>query len=431
MLADQLLAREAEGRPFRVGVIGAGTFGTQIVAQMGRMRGLRVAAVADLNAERAARALRLGGTSDAEIAAAVTTSADDLVNRELDVVIEATGHAEAGALHADAAIAAGKPVVMVTVEADVLVGHRLRQLAAEAGVLYSMAYGDEPALAAELVDWARTLGFAVVAAGKGTRFTPAFRHATPDDVPRLYGFTGGGDYNLRVFNSFLDGTKHAIEMAALANATGLGVDVRGMHFPTLDLREMPDRLAPVGRGGILGRAGVVEAVSVIHPDGRFVERGLRGGVYAVFDAPTEYVRDSLAGYGEIIGMVHGATSRQAMIYRPQHFVGHEVPIGVARLLVRGETCGGPVHRAAEVVAAAKMRLAPGTELDGEGGYTVYGLLEDAAAARRENLLPIGLTAGAVVTREVPADGLLTWADVEPRESFALALRRAQDARGPA
>ena len=425
MLAEQLQVRESQGRPFRVGVIGAGTFGTQIIAQMGHMRGLRVAAVADLDAGRISRALQLGGGREpGEVM--VTTSAEELVRADVDVVIEATGHAEVGALHAHAAIGAGKHVVMVTVEADVLVGYRLRQLAAQAGVHYSMAYGDEPALAAELVDWARTLGFQVIAAGKGTRFTPAFRHATPDDVPRLYGFTGKG-YNAQVFNSFLDGTKHAIEMAALANATGLGVDVRGMHFATLDLREMPERLAPVDRGGFLRRAGVVEAVSVFHADGRFVERGLRGGVYAVIDAPSEYVRESLAGYGEIIGMIHGPTSRQAMIYRPQHFVGHEVPIGVARLLLRGETCGAPLYRSADVVAVAKKRLAAGERLDGEGGYMVYGLLEDAAVARRENLVPIGLTAGAVVRRKLSIDEPLTWDAVEPRDSFALRLRREQDA----
>jgi predicted homoserine dehydrogenase-like protein len=230
-----------------------------------------------------------------------------------------------------------------------------------------------------------------------------------------------------MFGSFLDGTKHAIEMAALANATGLGVDRRGMHFPAVDLREIPDLLATKERGGILDRDGVVEAVSAMRPDNTYVERHLRGGMYCVFDAPDPYYIDSLAGYGVIVGMIIGQRSRQAMIYRPQHFIGHEVPIGVARLALDGVTCGQPRYRAADVVAAAKKALRPGDVLDGEGGYAVYGLIEDAAVARRDELVPIGLTQGATVLREIPQDRLLTWDDVAPRESFALDLRREQDA----
>ena len=437
MLSERLQEMEQAGCPIRVGLIGAGTFGTQIIAQMCRMKGMRVSAIAELKPERAVQALGLGGVAGERIVAAenaeainwaieqdrpaVTASVEALVAADVQVFIEATGDAEAGARHGFEAIAHKKHVVMVTVEADVLVGYLLNQKAQAAGVGYSLAYGDEPALAAELVDWTRALGFRVLAAGKGTRFTEAFRTATPDDVPRLYGFTGK-DYNAQVFCSFLDGTKHTIEMAALSNATGLAPDVRGMHFPTCDLREIPDVLCERERGGILSGPGAVEVVSVIHPDGSFVERGLRGGLYAVF-AADGYAIESLASYGEIIGKKSG----RAMIYRPQHFVGHEVPIGVARLLLFGAASGRPLWRASEVVAAAKRPLKAGTVLDGEGGYTVYGLLERAEVARDERLVPVGLTRGAEVLRAIPQGGLITYDDVRLPETFALSLRREQDA----
>jgi predicted homoserine dehydrogenase-like protein len=442
MLNEKLRDLERAGQPIRIGIIGAGTFGTQIIAQTCRIPGMRVSAIADLKPERSRRALSLGGVDGDHVVSAktaadidraieagrpaVTASADELAASNVQVVVEATGDAEVGARHAFEAIAHRKHIVMVTVEADVLVGYLLNKKAEEAGVCYSLAYGDEPALAHELVDWARTLGFSVVAAGKGTRFAEAFRKSTPDDVPRLYGFTGA-DYNAQVFCSFLDGTKHTIEMAALSNSTGLVPDVRGMHFPTCDLREIPDVLCEKERGGILNAPGAVEAVSVIHPDGSFVERGLRGGLYAVFASADTYAIESLASYGEIIGMMIGKRSGRAMIYRPQHFVGHEVPLGIARLMVSGASSGRPNWRASEVIAAAKRPLAPGTVLDGEGGYAVYGLLERADVARAEKLVPVGLTRGAEVLQDIPEGGLITYDNVSLPETFALGLRREQDA----
>ena len=441
MLYSKLLDREHAGQPIRVGIIGAGTFGTQIIAQTCRMQGMRISAIADLQPDRAIAALERGGidrtvvrqantASDINNAIeanrpAVTTHVAELLNSQVDVVIEATGNPEAGAKHAYDAIEARKHLVMVTVEADVVVGHLLKERADAAGVMYSLAYGDEPALAVELCDWARSLGFRVIAAGKGTRFIPEFRKANPDDVPRLYGFSGK-DYNAQVFCSFLDGTKHAIEMAALANATGLSVDVRGMHFAALDLREIPDVLCHTRHGGILETEGVVEAVSAMRPDQSYVERSIRGGVYAVVEAPDRFAADSLAAYGEIIGMLVGKRSRHLVIYRPQHFVGHEVPIGVARMMIYGETVGFPLGHSCDVVAVAKKPLLPGTRLDGEGGYCVAGVLERADIAQRDQLIPIGLTGGAEVIREVRDGDALTYNDVCLTDSFIGKLRRIQD-----
>ena len=441
MLYDRLENLQADDQPIQVGIIGAGTFGTQIITRICQMQGMRIAASADLIMERGAAALQTGGVPQDAITVcdtpasindamrqrqfAVTDDPAAIIGSDVDVVVEATGNAEAGAQHGFDAIAASKHLVMVTIEADVVVGATLRQLADQAGTIYSLAYGDEPALAIELYEWARTLGFRVIAAGKGTRFIPEFRKATPDDVPRLYGFTGE-DYNAHVFCSFLDGTKHAIESVTLSNATGLAVDVRGLHFPAIDLREMPDRLALQSKEGILQREGVVEAVSSMRPDETLVERNVRGGVFAVIDAPDPQAIESMASYGEIIGMMIGKTSGQAMIYRPQHFVGHEMPLGIARMMLSGETIGAPIGQISAVVAAVKKPLAPGTILDGEGGFTVCGLAERAEIARQQKLVPIGLTQGAEVLAAIPDGGLITYDNVRLKPSLALDLKREQD-----
>lgn len=442
MLFERLTERERAGTPVRIGLIGVGTFGSQIAGQLRHVPGMRLAAVADLRVDAAAAALVTGtdaaggpplrARSADQVADAVdagtpvaTADADALIASPVDIVVEATGQVEASVRHAYRSILAGKHVAMVTVEADVLVGRHLRTLAKAAGVIYSLAYGDEPALAAELCDWARTLGFRLVAAGKGTRFTRSFRKLNPDDVPRVYGFTGA-DYNAQMFGSFLDGTKHAIEMVALANVTGLQPDVRGLHFPTADLRDIPDVLASKDRGGILDGEGVVEAVSAIHPDDTFVERSIRGGLFAVIDGPTPQINRSLASYGDITGMVIGKRSGYAMIYRPQHFVGHEMPIGLARMAVLGDDAGAPTRRAAEVVAAAKRPLRAGETLDGEGGYTVYGLAERRAAARAGRQVPMALTHGAAASADIAEDEPITFDNVAVPPSLSLSLWQVQE-----
>jgi predicted homoserine dehydrogenase-like protein len=442
MLFHRLRELDERGDTIQVGLIAAGTFGTQIVTQMSHAAGMRIAAIAELDPEKALRAYALAGTArdqvekaetpddiNAAIASgrpAVIGSARALMESDVEVVIEATGNVEVGAGHARYAIAQGKHVVMVTVEADVVVGLQLRKLADEAGVIYSAAYGDEPSLAFELWDWASALGFRVVAAGKGTRFKTSFRKANPDDVPRMYGFTGK-DYNAQMFGSFLDGTKHAIEMACLANMSGLVPDVRGMHFPSADLREIPDRLSHKDKGGILEQEGVVEAVSSIDENEVAVERSIRGGLYCVVDGQVPYIMESLGSYGEIIGQIIGQRSGYSMIYRPQHWCGHEMPLTVARIILDNQASGTPIGQHGEVVCAAKKSLPAGTVLDGEGGYCVYGLLEKAAVAREENLLPVGLSQGALLTRDIREDGLVRYDDVEIPESAAYELRQLQDA----
>jgi predicted homoserine dehydrogenase-like protein len=195
-----------------------------------------------------------------------------------------------------------------------------------------------------------------------------------------------------------------------------------MHFPAVDVRELPNVLCHERQGGILHSEGVVEAISAMRSDESWVEKHLRGGVFAVLETPDDQAAESLATYGEIIGMVIGRQSRYVVIYRPQHFVGHEVPIGIARMLLFNEPVAAPIGHTCEVIAAAKKRLNAGTKLDGEGGYCVYGLVERAEVARQDQLVPIGLTGGAEVLREIPEDGLITFDNVRVRESFALQIR---------
>jgi predicted homoserine dehydrogenase-like protein len=317
---------------------------------------------------------------------------------------------EVAVRHAIDAFHQGKHVVMVSVEADVLVGSVLRRAADQAGLVYSAAYGDQPALIEELVAWASVLGFDVVAAGKGTKYLPAYRKGTPDDIWERSGTPADQreGLNPQMYNSFYDGTKSAIEMAAVANMTGLRPDVRGMHFPPAGIEQLPEVLKPAEDGGVLHHSGVVEVVSSLHRDGRPVSNDLRWGVYVVITSPLPYLRRCFAEYG----MPVDRSGAYAAMYRPYHLVGMELPISVARAVLDHGATGTPRPvPVASVACAAKRPLAAGEVLDGEGGYTVYGIIDDAAAAGRERLLPMGLCRGAKIVRPVAEDDLVRLDDV--------------------
>ena len=435
-----LKEREAAGRPVRVGLIGAGKFGTMFLAQARFMAGLRMVGVADLSVERAREAcLRAGWPAErladaatpgaiADVArggrTALTESGEALIASELDVVVEATGSPEAAIRHALAVIAAGRHLVMVTVEADVLVGLALKRRADRAGVVYSLAYGDQPALICELVDWARACGFEVIAAGKGTRYLPEYHASTPETVFDHYGFTreqvARGEFNARMYNSFLDSTKSAIEMAAVANATGLLPPPGGLAFPPVGVDDLAEVLKPEADGGRLTEPGVVEVASSLHRDGRRVGGDLRWGVYVTFRAPTEYVGRCFREYG----LRTDRSGRYAALYRPYHLVGLELGVSVASAALRKEPTGAPQAFVADVVACAKRDLEPGEVLDGEGGYTVYGRLVRAAESLERRYLPVGLAHGVRLTRRVKQDEIVPAEAVSlPERSAALELRR--------
>ncbi|MCW8308504.1 SAF domain-containing protein [Acidiphilium sp. PA] len=420
-----LAARADAGRPVRVTLIGAGKFGAMFLAQVPHTRGLEVACIADLAPDRARRTCAGVGWGEELIAATVFT--DDapaaIARPDIDLVIEATGSPAHGIQHARAAIRAGRAIVMVNVEADALAGPLLAAEARAAGVVYSLAYGDQPALTAELVDWARACGFTVVAAGKGTKYLPLYHGVTPDTVWQHYGLqpeaARAAGMNPQMFNSFLDGTKSAIEMAAIANATGLDVPEGGLGFPPCGVDDLPHVLRPRAAGGMLERAGMVEVVSSLERDGRPVFRDLRWGVYVVLEAPNDYAAACFAQYG----LKTDSTGRYAAMYKPFHLIGLELNVSVLSAVLRQEPTGAPDAFRGDVTATAKRDLRAGEVLDGEGGYTVWGRLMPAQASLACGALPIGLAHHARLRRDIRAGETVLWSDVD----FAHADSIMQDA----
>jgi predicted homoserine dehydrogenase-like protein len=443
-LHRMLQERSVAGKPLRVALIGAGKFGAMYLAQAKHTPGIHVVGIADLAPDRAKASLartgwsaeRCGARSLAEAGRAGTTCVTDdalamITAPEVEIVIDATGSPAAGIRHALACCANGKHVVMVNVEADALAGPLLAQRAREAGVVYSLAYGDQPALICEMVDWARAAGFEVVAAGKGTKYLPEYHASTPATVWPYYGFTpemvASGDFNAQMFNSFLDGTKSAIEMAAVANATGLSPAPGGLEFPPCGVDDLARVLRPRDAGGHLHHVGQVEVISSLEHDGRPVFRDLRWGVYVTFragDATGEdYVRRCFREYG----FSTDPSGRYSAMYKPYHAIGLELGISVASAGLRREPTGQPVAWRGDVVATAKRDLAAGETLDGEGGYTVYGKLMPAADSLALGGLPLGLAHGVTLKRAIGANAPVRWEDVQyDADADAVKFRREME-----
>jgi predicted homoserine dehydrogenase-like protein len=433
-----LLARRAgESGPVRVGVVGAGKFASMFLTQAVNQDWLHVVGVADLRVDRAREALARTGWPAERYAAAgfeealrtggthVTDSAEDLIACSgIEVIVEITGDPIAGAWHALRAIDEGRHVIMVNVEADCMVGPVLAARARSAGVVYAMAYGDQPALICELVDWCRTVGFDVVAAGKGTKYLPEYHASTSDTVWDHFGYSeeqiAAGGFNPQMFNSFLDGTKSAIEMAAVANGTGLEPQDEGLLFPPAGVDDLPSVLCAVGDGGVLTRTGTVEVCSSLERNGTPVERDLRWGVYVTFEARTEYAVRCFDEYG----VQTDGSGRVGSLYRPYHLIGLELAVSIASAIVRGEPTGAPLGFRGDVMAVTKRALRAGETLDGEGGYMVYGRLAPAGVSLAQRALPIGLAHGFRLVSDVPAGAVVRWDDVEIDESVpAVRLRR--------
>ena len=435
-----LAQREARHQPLRVALIGAGKFGSMFLSQVRRMPGVHLAAIADLAPQRARESLaRVGWPAEQYAAASLADAAknrttfitDDalaiIASDAVEIVIDATGNPAAGICHVLACCEHGKHVVMVNVEADALAGPLLARRAREAGIVYSLAYGDQPALICEMVDWARTAGFEVVAAGKGTKYLPLYHESTPDTVWGHYGFTpetvAQGDFNPQMFNSFLDGTKSAIEMAAVANATGLTPAPEGLAFPPCGADDLPRVLRPRAAGGQLHHRGQVEVISSLERDGRPVFRDLRWGVYAVFAAESDYVRRCFKEYG----LLTDDTGNYSAMYKPYHLIGLELGVSIAAIGLRREATGYPAGFRGDVVAVAKRDLRAGDALDGEGGHTVWGKLMPARDSLACRGLPLGLSHGVKLVRPVAKGGIVTWNDAAAIDSDAARVRREMEA----
>jgi predicted homoserine dehydrogenase-like protein len=413
----------------RVVLVGAGKFGSMYLSQARRTPGIHVRAICDLAPDRARASLERTGWGAEDLARTLITddTAAQIAHPDTDVVIDATGNPAVGIRNVLACCEHRKHIVMVNVEADALAGPLLAQRAKEAGIVYSLAYGDQPALICELVDWARAAGFEVIAAGKGTKYLPAYHASTPKTVWGHYGFSeervAKGDFNAQMFNSFLDGTKSAIEMAAVANATGLTPARDGLAFPPCGVDDLPRILRPRATGGSLEHAGQVEVVSSLERDGRPVFRDLRWGVYVTFAAGHEYVRRCFDEYG----IVTDPTGEYAAMYRPSHLIGLELGISVASAALRGEATGAATGWRGDAVATAKRTLRAGEILDGEGGFTVWGKLMSAADSKAKRALPIGLAHRVVLKRDIAEGATLSWDDVDyDAKSEAVKVRREME-----
>ncbi len=439
-LYSKLQQRAADKRPVRIGLIGAGKFGSMYLAQVPRTPGVHLVGIADLSPDGArANLARVGWKAerasaeslDSAIQSGATHIGEDwraLVRHPaIDIVVECTGSPLAAVDHCLEAFAQGKHVVNVTVEADALCGPLLARRAAAAGVVYSLAFGDQPALICDLVDWARTCGFPVVAAGRGHKWLPHFSQSTPDTVWGNYGLTpeqaARGGLNPKMFNSFLDGSKPSIESTAVANATGLTVPSNGLLYPPASVEDIPFVTRPISEGGVLERKGMVEVISSLEANGRKIPYDIRMGVWVTVEGETDYIRNCFEEYN-----AHTDPSgRYFTLYKRWHLIGLEVGVSVASVALRGEPTGVATCWNADVVATAKRDLVPGELLDGEGGYTVWGKLLPAHTSLRMGGLPLGLAHGIQLKRPVAQGQSLSWDDVAmDTTSHAWRVRREME-----
>ena len=423
-LYSKLQKRAADNKPIRIGLIGAGKFGSMYLAQIPRTPGVHLVGIADLSPDAARTNLARVGWNvertqarslDEAVTLGNTFISEDwralVTHPSIDVIVECTGHPIAAVEHCLAAFNHGKHVVNVTVEADAFCGPLLARRAAEKGVVYSLAFGDQPALICDLVDWARTCGFPVVAAGRGHKWLPHFAQSTPDTVWGYYGLTPEqatrGGLNPKMFNSFLDGSKPSIESTAVSNATGLAVPSNGLLYPPASVEDIPFVTRPIAEGGVLEKKGMVEVISSLETNGRKIPYDIRMGVWVTVEAETEYIKNCFEEYN-----AHTDPSgRYFTLYKRWHLIGLEVGVSVASVALRGEPTGVATAWNADVVATAKRDLKPGEMLDGEGGYTVWGKLLPAEKSAAMGGLPLGLAHDVKVVREVKQGQSLKWADV--------------------
>lgn len=444
MLSGLLAQREKDGNPIRVGLIGSGKFGTGLAAQVAGMKGMEVRAIADINLDSAKEAFEAGGYSAEQtyvvqngngledaMAAGKRAITDDgqliTSSDQIDVVVDATGIPSVGTRSAHDAIANNKHIVMVNVEADVTVGPYLKRMADSAGVVYSLVDGDQPGCTMNMVDWASSLGFEIVAAGRGTIMLGDDREGVPDTVPSRFGFSdemiARRKINFKMYNSFRDGTKAQVEMTSLSNMAGLPPDKRGMHEPSVNISDIAHVMSLKEEGGCLENSGVVELANSIADDGKTpLDRPLNMGVFVVIRTDHPFIQEDLSGYIAI----EGGDGKNFLLYRPYHLVAVEAPITIAKAALFGLPTGAPIGHTSDVIAVAKKDLKTGEILDGGGGYSVNGLIERASVSVSEKLLPLGLSSGATLRTDVARGTAIRYDDVDLADGFVHTVRKMQD-----
>lgn len=425
-LARDLASRAETGRPIRIGLVGAGEMGTDIVSRVAHMRGIEIGAISELKPGAAARSVEIAyGNADrvAEVASAdkanaameggkiaVTDNVGALLDAGLiDVVVDATGVPAVGAEIGLSAMERGKHLVMMNVEADVTIGAYLRAEAERLGVIYSLGAGDEPSSCMELIEFVSAMGHRIVSAGKGKN-NPLNIDATPDayteEAVRRH-------MNPRMLVEFVDGSKTMVEMAAIANATGLIPDKPGMHGPAAGRDELNKILIPESAGGVLSSGeGRVDYT---------IGKGVAPGVFVVaeMDHPRiwERMEDLKMGKGPYF-----------TFFRPYHLTSLEVPLTCARVVLYGKADMVPLAKpVAEVCAVAKRDLQPGDTLDQIGEYCYRAWIVETAEARSAGAIPCGLLAGSKVTAPIRKGELITYANsAVPAGSKIAELRARQD-----
>jgi len=405
---------ENRKEPIRVGFIGCGKFVSMFLAQYNNLEKIQIDSIVDINIDQAKKNCTNSGLNkDTVNKINFSTSLDEILDRNIEIFIEATGNPIVGTVHATKIIKNKRHVVLVNVEADITCGKYLSDFAKNNGVICSMAYGDQPSLILEQIEWARLNGFTVVCAGKGTKYHPTFEYSTPDTVWGHYGLTKEraekeSGMNPKMFNSFLCGDKSAIEMCAVSNAANLKCPSNGLTFPPVGVYDIAKKMIPNKDGGLIEFDGQVEVISSIDLEKKDIPNDLRWGVYIVIKAKNEYVKNCFKDYG----MVTDTSGNYSAIWRPYHYIGLELAQSIYSIALDNRATGFTKNYNADVASYAKKDLKAGEKLDGEGGFCARGRLITAQKSKKENILPLGLTDNAVSKKDINKDEVIKLDDVE-------------------
>ena len=405
---------ENRKEPIRIAFIGCGKFVSMFLAQYSHLDKIQIDSIVDLDMDRAKKnCINSGLNSSLVNEINFTNSLDNILDRNIEIFIEATGNPIIGTVHATKIIKNKKNIILVNVEADITCGKYLSDLAKENNVICSMAYGDQPSLILEQIEWARLNGFSVVCAGKGTKYHPTFEYSTPDTVWGHYGLTKDraeieSGMNPKMFNSFLCGDKSAIEMCAVSNAANLKCPINGLTFPSVGVYDIAKKMIPKSVGGLIDFDGQVEVISSIDFDKKEIPNDLRWGVYIVIKAQNEYVKNCFKDYG----MVTDTSGNYSAIWRPYHYIGLELAQSIYSIALDNRATGFTKNYNADVASYAKKDLKKGDMLDGEGGFCARGRLVTSEKSKKEEILPLGLTDNAVLKRDVNKDSIIKLKDVE-------------------
>ena len=405
---------ENRKEPIRIAFIGCGKFVSMFLAQYNHLDKIQIDSIVDLNIEQAKKNCSNSGLDETTISEInFSKSLDEILDRNIEIFIEATGNPIVGTVHAVKIIKNKKHVILVNVEADITCGKYLSDIAKENGVICSMAYGDQPSLIIEQIEWARLNGFSVVCAGKGTKYHPTFEYSTPDTVWGHYGLTKEraekeSGMNPKMFNSFLCGDKSAIEMCAVSNAADLKCPSNGLTFPPIGVYDIAKKLIPKQEGGLIDFDGQVEVISSIDLNKNDIPNDLRWGVYIVIKAKNEYVKNCFKDYG----MVTDSSGNYSAIWRPYHYIGLELAQSIYSIALDNRATGFTKKYNADVASYAKKDLKIGDKLDGEGGFCARGKLITSQKSKDEKILPLGLTDNAILKKNINKDQVIRLDDVE-------------------